>query len=144
VAAGRWAAGQALVSNLLRRFKSLCRRAGVGPYALHDLRRSCITNWAGRLPIHVVQQLAGHSDIGTTERYCLSVRAEDLQAARRLASELLGPTGARDQACPFRLAERGQIAVYCFSWEVSSSPAGRASGMVPRCESAEQLGSNGS
>jgi len=64
----------------------------VGPYTLHGLRRSCITNWASRLPIHVVQRLAGHSDMATAERYYLSVRAEDLQAARRMGSELLGPS----------------------------------------------------
>jgi integrase len=28
-----------------------------------------ITNWAQKLPIQVVQQLAGHSDISTTRKY---------------------------------------------------------------------------
>jgi integrase len=82
--------GQDLVNNLLRRFKTLCRRAGIGPYTIHDLRRSCITNWAKLLPIHVVQQLAGHSDIKTTETYYLSVQPEDLAKARRVQSELVG------------------------------------------------------
>jgi integrase len=62
----RWRTGQGLVNNLLRRFKTICRRAGVAPYTIHDLRRSCITNWAQHLPVHVVQQLAGHSDMTTT------------------------------------------------------------------------------
>jgi integrase len=66
------------------------RRAGVGPYTIHDLRRSCITNWARRLPIHVVQKLAGHSDIQTTETYYLSVQPEDLAKARRMQSALVG------------------------------------------------------
>jgi integrase/recombinase XerD len=85
-----WRTGQDLVNNQLRRFKTICRRAGVGPYTIHDLRRSCITNWAQRLPIHVVQKLAGHSDINTTETYYLSVQSEDLANARRLQSELVG------------------------------------------------------
>lgn len=85
-----WRAGRDLVNNQLRRFKTLCRRAGVGPYTIHDLRRSCITNWAGRLPIHVVQKLAGHSDIQTTETYYLSVQPEDLAKARRMQSALVG------------------------------------------------------
>jgi integrase len=85
-----WRRGRDLVNNQLRRFKTICRRAGVGPYTIHDLRRSCITNWAQRLPIHVVQQLAGHSDIKTTETYYLSVQPEDLAKARRVQSELVG------------------------------------------------------
>jgi len=85
-----WRAGQDLVNNQLRRFKTICRRAGVGPYTIHDLRRSCITNWAQRLPIHVVQKLAGHSDIQTTETYYLSVQPEDLVKARRVQSALVG------------------------------------------------------
>ena len=86
---GKWRAGQDLVNNLLRRFQTLCQRAGVGPYTLHDLRRSCITNWAKRLPIHVVQQLAGHSDIQTTERFYLSVQPTDVAEAQALQAELL-------------------------------------------------------
>lgn len=82
--------GQDLVNNPLRRFKTLCRQAGVGPYTIHDLRRSCITNWAQRLPIHVVQKLAGHSDIQTTETYYLSVQQEDLAKASRMQSTLVG------------------------------------------------------
>jgi integrase len=90
VSEGVWHAGRDLVNNQLRRFKTLCRRAGVGPYTIHDLRRSCITNWAQQLPIHVVQKLAGHSDIQTTETYYLSVQPEDLTKARRVQSALVG------------------------------------------------------
>ncbi len=48
----RWNPEQSLVNNVLRRYKTICRHAGVGPFSLHDLRRSCITNWAQSLPIH--------------------------------------------------------------------------------------------
>ena len=83
-------AAQDLVNNVLRRFKTICRRAGVGPYTIHDLRRSCITNWAQHLPIHVVQQLAGHSDIKTTQQFYLAVRAEDVKKAQTVQESLLG------------------------------------------------------
>ena len=47
------------------------------------------TNWAGQLPIQVVQQLAGHSDISTARKYCLTVRAEDMTFANRVLSSIL-------------------------------------------------------
>ncbi len=87
---GRWRASQDLLNNLLKRFKRLCRRADTRPYTFHDLRRTCITNWAGQLPIHVVQQLAGHSDMRTTQLYYLSVQPQDLDKARAIQASLLG------------------------------------------------------
>ena len=82
--------GQCLVNNVLRRLKTLCRKARVGSYNVHDLRRSCITNWAKKLPIHVVQKLAGHSDIRTTQKYYLSMQNEDFQKAQDVQTEVLG------------------------------------------------------
>lgn len=94
VEAGKWNSRCDLVNNWLRRFKTLCRQSGVGGFTLHDLRRSCITNWARNLPIHVTQQLAGHSDIHTTQGYYLSVQADDLAKAKRVQSKLM--TGLKD------------------------------------------------
>lgn len=51
----KWRESQDLVNNVLRRFKTLCRKVSLPKYSIHDLRRSCITNWAKHLPIHVVQ-----------------------------------------------------------------------------------------
>lgn len=85
-----WRSGQDLMNNALRRFKTLCRRAGVGPNSIHDMRRSCITNWAKHLPIHVVKQLAGHSDIRTTQRYYLSVQPEDVVRAKAVQAAIVG------------------------------------------------------
>jgi len=78
-----------LVNNLLRRLKALCRRSNVKEFSLHDLRRSCITNWAKALPIHVVQKLAGHSDIKTTRLYYLAVEETDLDRARLVQKKIL-------------------------------------------------------
>jgi integrase len=96
----KWRESQSLVNNVLRRFKTICRRARVGPYSIHDLRRSCITNWAQSLPIHVVQQLAGHSDIRTTQRYYLSVTIGDIKKAQKVQSRLLGRIPDRDLTDP--------------------------------------------
>lgn len=96
----RWTEGQDLVNNLLRRLKTICRRAGVLLYSFHDLRRSCITNWAKYLPIHVVQQLAGHSDIRTTQKYYLSVQSEDIKKAQLVQSKLLRKIPASDLTDP--------------------------------------------
>ncbi len=87
---GSWRAGQHLLNNVLRKFKTRCRQAGIGVYTIHDLRRSCITNWAAKLPIHVVQWLAGHSDIKTTQKYYLFVGDEEVARAREVQASLLG------------------------------------------------------
>jgi len=60
---------------------------GLGTF--HDLWRTCITNWAKHLPIHVVQQLAGHGDINTTRKYYLSVQVDDLEKARQVQLQIL-------------------------------------------------------
>jgi integrase len=86
---GNWNARD-LVNNVLRRFKTLCRRSGVPEFTIHDLRRSCITNWARKLPIHVTQHLAGHADINTTRTNYLSVQKEDIAKAKRVQKSLLG------------------------------------------------------
>jgi len=89
VESGQWTASRCLVNNVLRRFRTLCRRGKVGHYTIHDLRRSCITNWAKKAPIHVVQKLAGHSDIKTTQQFYLSVQSEDFVKARDAQEALL-------------------------------------------------------
>jgi integrase len=87
---GNWKQDNDLVNNLTRNLKVMCTRAGVKSFGLHDLRRSCITNWAQVLPVHVVQKLAGHSDIKTTQQYYLAIRQSDLEAARQIQSRVLG------------------------------------------------------
>jgi Phage integrase family len=89
VDAGRWRSRD-LVNNTLRWFKTLCRRTGEREFTIHDLRRSCITNRARKLPIHVAQQFAGHADINTTKRYYLSVQDDDIRKAKRVQKAMLG------------------------------------------------------
>jgi len=89
-AEGRWDEDGQLMNNLIRRLNTLRRRAKVAKFTYHDLRRTCITNWARHLPIHVVRQLAGHSDIRTTQKYYLSVQDDDLGRARQVQAQILG------------------------------------------------------
>jgi integrase len=86
---GKWTPRSEIINNLVRDFGVIRSRAGVAECTLHDLRRSAITNWAGQLPIQVVQQLAGHSDIATTRKYYLSVRPEDMVSANKVVNSIL-------------------------------------------------------
>jgi len=87
--AGKWTPRSELINNLARDFGVLRHRAGISKCTLHDLRRSAITNWAAYLPIQVVQQLAGHSDISTTRKYYLAVRPEDMVSANKVLNSIL-------------------------------------------------------
>jgi integrase len=89
IALGRWNERSEIVNNLGRDFQVIRRRAKVTQCTLHDLRRTAITNWASRLPIHVVRKLAGHSSISTTQRYYLSVRLDDITSAGSVINDLL-------------------------------------------------------
>lgn len=85
---------QIIINNVGRDFRVLRCKAGVDECVIHDLRRSAITNWAKKLPIQVVQQLAGHADISTTRKYYLAVRAEDLVSANSFLNEILAKVRA--------------------------------------------------
>jgi integrase len=85
-----WKPNNELINNLMRDLKRIICQAKVDTFTLHDLRRSCITNWAKSLPIQSVQQLAGHSNIETTRKYYLSVQQADLNLAREVQSNYIG------------------------------------------------------
>ncbi len=78
-----------IVNNLIRDLEVICRKSKIAEFTLHDLRRSCITNWAKVLPMQVVQKLAGHSNMETTRKYYLSVQNSDMQAARQIQTSLM-------------------------------------------------------
>ena len=91
---GKWDPRSQIINNLDRDFHILRCKAGVDYCVPHDLRRSAITNWAKKLPIQVVQQLAGHSDISTTREYYLAVRSEDLASANKFLNKVLAEVRA--------------------------------------------------
>lgn len=92
--AGKWHARSEVVNNLHKKFNTIRRHATVVECSIHDLRRSAITNWAGQLPIQVVQTLAGHADIKTTRKYYLAVRDEDFSSASNVIRHILPETAA--------------------------------------------------
>ena len=78
-------AGSVNVKNISRDFDVLCKRASVTRYdkPLHTLRKSCITDWASRFPMHAVQEWAGHANIQTTRVFYLKVGEAEYDAAAR-------------------------------------------------------------
>lgn len=84
--------GKYVINNVLRNFKAQHRRADikpVGSLTIHTLRKSCIQNWADILPMNVVKQFAGHSDISTTQKFYTQVDAEhEAKAAREIQKML--------------------------------------------------------
>ena len=88
-ACGRWNSRSEIINNMLTRLKVFCKWAGVKQFCFHDLRRTCITNWARHLPIHAVQDLAGHSKIETTRKHYLSVGKSDRDMARAIQEKVM-------------------------------------------------------
>jgi len=86
---GTWNPSSQIINNLDRNFRLLRQNSGVSYCTLHDLRRTAITNWAKKLPIQIVQQLAGHEDISTTRKYYLAVRSEDIATANKFLNQIL-------------------------------------------------------
>jgi integrase len=61
--------GRLTRDRLEKRIKTLAKKIGA-PGGLHAWRRACLTNYANSgAPIHMLQKIAGHSDIKTTMSY---------------------------------------------------------------------------
>jgi integrase/recombinase XerC len=86
---GPAAGGRMKRANLWRDFQTIRERADVPKCSFHDLRKSYCTNLAGAVPLHVVQELAGHADIRTTRKHYLKVRDEQIDSACRALEEVL-------------------------------------------------------
>jgi len=76
-------------NNIWRDLQVIRQRAGVGECSMHDLRKSYCTNLAEHVPMDVVQELAGHSDIRTTRQYYVKVRSELVDKARETVALLV-------------------------------------------------------
>ena len=83
-------------NNVWRDFQALRRRAGLPKCTMHDLRKTWCTNLAGELPMHVVQELAGHSDIRTTRQFYVKVPPEQMTRARRAVDALARAKGGQE------------------------------------------------
>jgi integrase len=75
-----------LINNVLRHFKAYPKRAGikpVGKLTVHTLRKNAGQNWADHLPMNVVKELMGHSNIATTAEFYNQVdRDHEMKVAR--------------------------------------------------------------
>ena len=70
-------------------FLSLYMAAKVGKFTVHTLRKCAGQNWADYLPMNVVKELMGHSNIATTAEFYNQVdRDHELKAARVIQSLL--------------------------------------------------------
>jgi integrase len=82
-----------MMNNALRDFRVHAKRAGIrvnGQLTIHCLRKSCGQNWANALPIHVVKELMGHSDISTTQMFYSQVERDQRRQAAKVIQALVG------------------------------------------------------
>jgi site-specific recombinase XerD len=67
--------------------------AGLSGWSVYALRHFAITLWlrAG-IPVHVVQRMAGHTNLSTTQRHVHYLKADLEHAARAIGNILVTPT----------------------------------------------------
>ena len=66
-------------------FERVRKRAGLEGWSVYCLRHYAITLWLRRgIPVHVVQRMAGHKHLSTTQRYVHFLKEDLEEAARRL------------------------------------------------------------
>jgi integrase len=84
---------RSLANNVIRDFHRRVKQAGIDTagkvLTVHVLRKCCIQNWANSLPMNVVKELAGHSDIETTNKFYNTVDEIHLKEAAQLGDNLL-------------------------------------------------------
>lgn len=71
--------------GLDRAFVRVRNRAGLAGWSVYALRHYAITSWLRKgIPVHVVQKMAGHRNLSTTQHYVHFLKADLEDAARRL------------------------------------------------------------
>ena len=65
---------------------------------VHSLRKSCGQNWANHLPINVVKEFMGHSDIKTTAEFYTEVRDDHSATARWVIEAITVKSGRETDA----------------------------------------------
>jgi len=81
-----------VINNVLRNFKRRIKRAGikpVGKLTVHTLRKCCGQNWADYLPMNVVKELMGHSNIATTQEFYTTFDRDHQKKAAQVFQRLL-------------------------------------------------------
>jgi integrase len=71
--------------GLERAFARVRDRAGLSGWSVYVLRHYAITSWLRKgIPVHVVQKMAGHHNLETTQRYVHFLKTDLQDAALRL------------------------------------------------------------
>ncbi len=71
--------------GLYHAFEQIRDRAGLAGWSVYSLRHYAITTWLRKgIPVHVVQKMAGHQNLSTTQHYVHFLKADLEDAARRL------------------------------------------------------------
>jgi integrase len=92
----QWRRSRGQMSGRMRRcpdsnrrpMQAIRKKAGVEGACLQHLRSTCFTTCAEQgVPLHVIQGLAGHSNIETTRRYYIATRPESLDQVRTVMSK---------------------------------------------------------
>jgi len=82
-----------LANNVIRDFHHRVKQAGIDTagkeLTVHVLRKCRVQNWANKLPMNVVKDLAGHRDIKTTNKFYSKVDEMHLKAATKVGDDLL-------------------------------------------------------
>ena len=59
--------------------------AGLAGWSVYSLRHYAITSWLRKgVPVHVVQKMAGHKNLATTQHYVHFLKGDLEEAARRI------------------------------------------------------------
>lgn len=73
--------------DLKTSFNSICKLAKIKDFRFHDLRHTSATRMVGAgVPITMVKDILGHSDIHTTMRYAHAITEQSLDAVEALAN----------------------------------------------------------
>ena len=73
--------------DLKRVFSNVCKIANVEDFRFHDLRHTAATRMVGSgVPITIVKDILGHSDIHTTMRYAHAITEQTLSAVETLSN----------------------------------------------------------
>ncbi|MDI1435178.1 tyrosine-type recombinase/integrase, partial [Polyangium sorediatum] len=86
-------------SGLVQAFERVRDRVGLEGWSVYCLRHYAITSWlrAG-VPVHVVQRMAGHKNLATTQRYVHHLKEDLEEAGRRMAGARQGSTRGTTEA----------------------------------------------
>lgn len=83
-----------VVNNFYRQWEEILKRAGIRKKGtFHDLRRTALSRWLGKMSEYEVMTLAGHSSFQTTHNFYLSIKKDHLEKARQANEVGLGEMG---------------------------------------------------